>query len=836
MNADLWRRARDVFDAAVEKPPAERLTFARHAAGDDAELWREVESLLRSYEASNDLMERSPAPLIPLAGAPSPDEGQRFGPWRLLREVGEGGSGIVYAAARDDASYQKLVALKLLRPDRDSREMVRRFRMERQVLASLDHPNIGRMLDAGTSENGRPYLVMEFIEGVPIDQWCESRDLSTAARIRLFLLVCDAVGHAHRNLIVHCDLKPPNILVTSEGVPKLLDFGIAKLLRPELAPEGMITRSVFGRMLTPEYASPEQIRGEPVRTAVDIYSLGVLLYRLLTSHHPYSFPSESMVDIERTICQVEPKRPSQYVPRLRGDLDAILLKALRKEPHLRYESVEQFAADLRSYLEGRPVAAHRSTFQYRAGKFIRRNWGVVAATTAAVLLLTGSAAISIYYARAANARFQQARELTRFMIFRFDDAIRQGQTNARRVLVSEGLGYIQRLSLEAGSDPSLARELADSYVKMGDIQGNPYLSNLGDAQGARRSYEAALAQAERLQDPLLMAKARIKLGDLDSISGDRARGLRYYEEALRTLPDSAPPGLLRWRAEATYKRGIIYSHQGNAKRALASYEEAAGLARRLTEQDRNDGEIRRLYASCLQGAGEVLAESGDPIGGIARLSAAADTLERMASANPESEELSRQWFGASMMLADVLQKSGRHAEAAQSFRQMLRTAEGRLERDPSNARFQRDRWVSMARLAQVLETMPAAQGEARSLTASVLRHLEPLVAQPQASAYDLHYAAWLMVKTPFAELRNPAAAIPLIRRAIEQTNSTQPALLDLLACAQAGTGDFAAALRTEREALALLPPRESGAAATGLRKELEANLAEFEQRAATQRR
>jgi tetratricopeptide (TPR) repeat protein len=829
MNAELWRRARDIFDSALEKPEPERTAFVREAAKDDTELLREVESLLSSYRDSTELLDRSPAAMIPRADIPAPGTGERVGPWRLLREVGEGGAGIVYAAARDDSSYQKLVALKLLRPDRDSREMVRRFKLERQVLASLDHPNIGRMLDAGTTESGRPYLVMEFVEGIPIDRWCDSRDLPIRERIALFLQVCEAVGHAHRNLIVHCDLKPANILVTAEGTPKLLDFGIAKLLRPELAPEGAITRSAFGRMMTPEFASPEQIRGEPVKTTVDIYSLGVLLYRLLTGKHPYEFPSGSVADIERTVCHVEPRRPSAANSKLAGDLDSILLKALRKEPHLRFSSVEQFAADLRAYLAGEPVQARGGTFAYRAGKFIRRNRVGVAAATLAVVSLTAGAAVSVYYAQAANRRFQQARELTNFVLFQFDDAIRQGQTNARRVLVSEGLEYLKRLSSEAGSDRMLARELAMAYLKMGDIQGNPFFANLGDIRGARQSYQTALDRAQRLGDPVTVARAQMKLADIEIMGGDRAAGLALYGLARRAIESGASLSANELvRIECIYKTGLTRGLLGDFKNALIEYELAARLAREALNRHPDSVDATRLLALALDGAGQTLANNGDTSNGIARLATASDLLEKTVARNPENDEVARQAAAVSLVLADVLQKSGRRDEAEDLFRRMLRTAEGRLSRDPANVRFQRDRWVTMARLAQLLESSPRHAAEAQALTREVISVLKPIVSQPEADGYELYYYAWLLVKTPFASIRNPQAALPVAQRAVERTKGQRPDVLDLLACAQAGVGDWAGAIQTQRRALAMLPPLDHGARPDDLRRELEANLASFE--------
>jgi tetratricopeptide (TPR) repeat protein/predicted Ser/Thr protein kinase len=834
VTAEQWRRARDLFDEALSIPAGERLEFVRLRTATEPELLAEVESLLAAHAASEGRYETGPAALIPRE-KPDQEAGRRIGPWRLLREVGEGGAGIVYAAARDDASYQKIVALKLMRPDRESREMVRRFRLERQVLASLDHPNIARMLDAGTAEGGRAYLVMEFVEGVPLDQWIAARELSVEDKLRLFLRVADAVAYAHRNLVVHCDLKPANILVNSEGEPKLLDFGIAKLLRPEFSAELGITRP-FGRMMTPEYASPEQVRGQPVKVSVDIYALGVLLYRMLTGKAPYEFASASMIDIERTICQTEPKRPGAVDPRLRGDLEAIVMTALAKDSQERYPTVEQFAGDIRNYLEGKPVTARNGGVLYRARKFVNRNRLAVALAALMAVALTAAAGISIYYAKAANRRFQQTHELARFVLFRFDDAIRSGQTTARRVLVSEGLEYLQRLSAEAGSDGKLRRELAEAYLKMGDIQGNPFEQNLGDARGARASFETALELARGVNDPQLIAAAQIKMADLEAMGGDRHQGLRLYKEALAGI-EQLPRGneTQKLLGETLLKMAWTQAQSGDPKSAQEVYERAVGVTRRIHDGAPSNLDAKLLYARVLERAGLNQAEMGDRIGGVGRLSEASALMQQMAAGNPADSELARRAFACSVVLADVLQQSGREAEAEDLFRRMLASAESRLRRDPSNVLLQRDRYVTMARLAELIGKDPAKRGEAHELTRMALALLRPVVAAPDAADYDLHQYAWILVRTPFEDLRDPRAALEYAQRAVERTNGTEPALLDLLAQAHAAAGDPVRAVEASRRALSLLPALEPGGRKSALRIELETNLAKFETQAAKSR-
>jgi serine/threonine-protein kinase len=337
--------------------------------------------------------------------------GKRIGPYGVIRELGRGGMGAVYLAGRADEQYQKVVAIKVIQSGQESDEMLRRFRQERQILAGLDHPNIAKLLDGGATPDDLPYFVMDYVEGEPIDQYCSRRALPLKERLALFRTVCAAVAHAHRNLVVHRDIKPSNILVTTGGVPKLMDFGIAKLLPPDSSPEAGRGATQFA--FTPAYASPEQVRGERVTTATDVYALGVVLYELLTGRSPYRVRSHGSVEMLKAICDQEPARPSTTVAhgdgragaappaervrrRLRGDLDSIVLKALRKEPQQRYASVDAFSEDVGRYLDGRPVAARKGTFAYRSAKFVRRHWVGVSASLLVVLAIVAGAVLATY--------------------------------------------------------------------------------------------------------------------------------------------------------------------------------------------------------------------------------------------------------------------------------------------------------------------------------------------------------------------------------------------------------------------------------------------------------
>jgi tRNA A-37 threonylcarbamoyl transferase component Bud32/tetratricopeptide (TPR) repeat protein/TolB-like protein len=405
MNPEGWARVSRVFDQVADRPSEERAALLDELCGGDAELRREVETLLAASSDASMFLEQPFAPPAPEidAGAAAP---RHIGPYRVLREIGRGGMGVVYLARHQ--AYPKAVALKVVRPGIDSELLLARFRRERDILAAFEHPGIARLHDAGTAEDGTPYLAMEHVEGTALLEWADSRRLSTRARVELFLDVCAAVDYAHQRQILHRDLKPSNILVTADGKPKLLDFGVAKLLESDETVPGETTLTAAA-LMTPEYASPEQVRGEPLGPPSDVYALGVVLYELLTGARPYRLANRSHREIERAVCETDPQKPSTMVtgPGLRGDLDAIVLKALRKDAAARYGSVGELAADLRRHLGGFPVRARRGTWRYRGAKFLRRHRGPVAATGLALAaLLAGQELARIQEGRPAVWKFR----------------------------------------------------------------------------------------------------------------------------------------------------------------------------------------------------------------------------------------------------------------------------------------------------------------------------------------------------------------------------------------------------------------------------------------------
>jgi len=402
MTSERWKQVEAVFEQALELPAEERAGFVQRSCDGDEELRAEVRSLLRFHLRAGTVIDR---PDLFIAGVEIDEgnenvaSGQLIGAYRVMRELGRGGMGVVYLAERADKHYEKRVAIKLIKRGMDTDSVLRHFHNERQILASFDHPSIARLFDGGTTENGLPYFVMEYVEGLPIDEYCDTHGLSINERLKLFLEVCTAVTYAHRHTVIHRDIKPSNVLVTNEGVPKLLDFGIAKLLQADGNGATIVTATGL-RVMTPQYASPEQLEGRSVTVATDVYSLGMVLYQVLTGRTPYEFKSCSPGDIARAVAETEPKKPSTAIvtsdgtsksqipnPKLlRGDLDNIVLMALRKDPARRYQSAEEFSKDVQRYLEGLPVVARKDTLGYRSAKFLRRNPVLAAAATACVML------------------------------------------------------------------------------------------------------------------------------------------------------------------------------------------------------------------------------------------------------------------------------------------------------------------------------------------------------------------------------------------------------------------------------------------------------------------
>jgi serine/threonine protein kinase len=742
------RDAAQLFAAALELETCEREGFFAAECGDDPSLVAEVRALLESdgHVAERGFM-REPAVNVgarQLARTLEDESrvGELFGHYRIVSALGEGGMGEVYLA--EDTKLGRRVALKLVKGGLKTREVLRRFENERRILAALDHPNIARLLDGGTTPDGLPFFVMEHVEGVAIDTYAGAHALNLRARLELFRTVCAAVAYAHQRLVIHRDIKPSNILVTQDGTPKLLDFGIAKLLDPTQTAETPLVTATVMRAMTPEYASPEQVKGEPVTTATDIYSLGVLLYELLAGRRPYRFKSNSPDEVARVICTVEPERPStasgrtaeagatngatpdrttseQLRRHLRGDLDNIILKALRKEPARRYASAGDLSEDIRRHLEGLPVAARKDTFAYRASKFVGRNRLAAAAAALVLLTLVGGIVATAWEAHVARGeraraerRFNDVRQMANSFMFELNDEIEKGPTQARAMLVKKALEYLDSLAQEAGDDPSLRRELATAYVKVGDIQGQPYNANLGDTAGALASYGKAQAILEALSasepknlDVLKsLCLAYQKTGRVQVRAGDTKAALVSGRKAVakaELLLASAPANAEYLRllsdghvavGQATY-RGVWSDSVEESREALGSFRKALSIDEKLYAADPTNVENRRALIISNEYVGYVLGTIGDLTGDAQNYREAFEHFRKKREIAEslyatEPNRFRRSLADALADFASGQRRSGDPAGALETDRQALSLHEQIAAADPHNIEAQRD--------------------------------------------------------------------------------------------------------------------------------------------------
>ena len=508
ISSEQLTRIEAIFNEALALPEGDRAKLIELRCGGDVVRLADVSSLLHAC-VEEELMAAARLEALPNDGHWGA-ENRRVGAYEIDGLIGRGGMGAVYLAHRADGNFEQQVAIKLIDLPLATDLFRERFRLERQILAGLNHPWIARLLDGGITSGGEPFLVMEYVDGIPIHRFSQESDLRVPDRLRLFKNVCEAVQFAHQNLVVHRDLKPDNILVMKDGTPRLLDFGTAKLLSPAaVGPESELTRQGF-QSFTPQYASPEQVLGLPITTASDTYSLGVLLYLLLTGVLPYELKEFTTAELVRVICEEPPRRPvaSDSSRHLDPDLEAIVLKALRKEPTGRYLTAAELVGDVQAYLDGRTVSARRGTFTYRAGKFIRRHR--IALLAAAVVTLSVLAGVGgvLWQTKVANAERRKAearavdlRELSNSLLSELDEAIKElpGSTGVQRLLVTRVLEHLDRASKDAAGDRETQLELVNAYARLGNIQGNPYDQNLGDRTGALSSLDKALAVANSLE-------------------------------------------------------------------------------------------------------------------------------------------------------------------------------------------------------------------------------------------------------------------------------------------------------------------------------------------------
>jgi tetratricopeptide (TPR) repeat protein len=727
MNAEIER----LFEAALDIPPVRWAEFlSQHCA--DAEVRREVELLLRHDSGAESFLAQAVAgeavSVVELLSLP---HGRRIGPYRILSVAGRGGMGVVYLAERADGKFDQRVAIKVAQAGLGA-SFADRLQQECRVLASLEHPNIARLLDAGVTDDGSPYFVMEYVAGHPIDRFCDERKLSPRERVQLMLPVCEAVQFAHQKLIVHRDLKPDNIQVTGEGIPKLLDFGIAKVLSeaPAAAPETVT------RILTPEYGSPEQVRGELAGTATDIYSLGGVLYKLLTGAAPHRIEGKSPVDTLRAICEEDVRQPSSLRPELAGDLDHILQMALRKEPQRRYSSAEQFAADLRRWLADEPVLASPDTVWYRSGKFVRRHWLGLTAVAIVLLALVAGAAVAIWQARRAERRFEDVRHLANVFLFDFEQSIHNvaGATKARQLLVKTALEYLASLSKEASGDPALTHELAAAYEKVGDIQGQPNAGNVGHTEGAVESYRHAVALRQSLHDAesadpairIAMAGGLIKLAsvqartsELEAAVSNCRRAMSLAEQTLQAHDGLRPA--LAVLAQADSVMSLLSLKKNDVKASIDEARRSLDIRARLAAAAPQDRSAQLALADADRTIGRLIEQTGtNNDEAVAYYGKAVKMLERLSREDPSDGESERGLMKALSELGfAALGPAASREEALANMRRAYVIADRRVRADPADAEAVANLFGICARLGGSLEGRGTRQERQRVLGRAV---------------------------------------------------------------------------------------------------------------------
>jgi len=736
MTPERWQRVGELFHLALEQPAALQRQWVEAECAGDAELRAEVLSLLGSDAlAGEGLIEKQIQPaMASLLQSQAQTAPMRAGPYRLVRELGRGGMGVVYLAERDDEEYQAQVAIKLIRHGMDTAVILNRFYRERQTLARLQHPNIARLLDGGTTSEGYPYIVMEFVEGARITDYCTEKNLSVARRLALFLHVCRAVSYAHRQFVVHRDLKPGNILVDTAGDVKLLDFGICKLLHTPTA-EADQTVEVSLLALTPDYASPEQIRGEPVTVASDIYSLAAVLYELLTGVKPHRIEDCSLRGMERAICETAIQKPSAACAdaatarQLNGDLDNILGKALDKDPQRRYESVDQFAEDLERHLRHEPVRARPDSLGYRVRKFVRRRQGLVAAAAAVLLTMSAGIFVSARSAKAARDNARLVRQLSNTFLFDVHDAVRElpGSTRARQLIVETGLQYLENLARNTGGDSEFELELASAYRRVGDVQGDVKGANLGNAKLAMTSY----ARAVSLLDGILARDPAHRMAISESITVHRRIGnMREYERqeqlahvSFQRAESLAEAHLVRSPDDARIALQLaeLSIAQGNAVRrssdwngARKRYGRSIALLDPIHARYPDDAETWSSLATAYAASGMCEARLGKPAVALELYRKAMPIREALIAKDPASVTLQRDMMLLQSHIGDLLGNPnlanlGDIEGARKAYGVMLAIARKIREADPADQRAKMDYSLALSRMAAVMPLERAAE-------------------------------------------------------------------------------------------------------------------------------
>lgn len=766
MRPPAWLQVKPILDRVLSAPAQQRAAILDAECGTDTALRAELEAYL---SLDDDALLEPEIALLPPRILP---EGRVEGAYKILSLIGRGGMGAVYLAERADGLYQKQVAFKILDIALPRREFARRFDSERRILARIEHPNIVRLIDAGVMDDRWPYFVLDLIDGVDLTTWVRRNQPSERRKLELFLAICDGVGAAHSQLIVHLDLKPGNVLVTAAGVPQLLDFGLAKLLDPQT--ESSTADPTVFRMLTRAYASPEQITGRPLTAASDIFSLGVILFELVSGSRPWG-------DAGTPVQDSDAQPPSFGAKGTRRDLEGVIQKSLAFRPEARYRSVDQLADDVRRYLSGQPVTSRQWTWQYRVARFIGRYRLQVTAVSLFLVILLFALGTAISERRKAQQHFEQVRNLADSLLFEFHDAIQDlpGATPARELVVRRALQYLDALARDSSGDAALKKALAESYLRVGDVQGLYFASNLGRTQDALRSYERALtllreaADANRLNPAAKadLAQGYIRVASALSAAGDKTGALQRLQQATQVAESS-----------------LLHIPPVEIALAMAAFGRAENL-------------------EALNRMPEALAARRDT----------ARRMDTLLAAHPKEKRLLRFVPQAHKRLGSTLLKMGQAPQARVEFEQALAADEKSLQREPASAAARADlaldfyylgRWhqhehqtqLAESRFHQALELYTALvksdPADFRAREFLVETSLALASVQRQSKQFE---AAETTLQNTLPATTGPAPAVQALRLHLQLEQ------IRLLA-ARGLREDAATALKSLQSAILTLPP------------------------------
>ena len=773
-----------LFDRLVDLDPTARMRAIEEATANRPDLRDEIEALLTAHDRVNANGGEDEPPGI--------GPGSLIGAYRLLDRIGVGGMGEVFRGERADGVFAGLVAIKLTRPGVASHDLLRRFRVERQILATLKHPNIVTLHDGGATATGQAYLIMEYVDGVPVTEYCRAHALTLQDRLRLFLEICKGVHHAHRHAVVHRDLKPANVLVGQDGVPKVVDFGIAKLLDQEAGADATAVGLTPGP-LTPNYASPEQLRGLPVTTSTDIYALGVILYELVAGVRPYDTQGQTLDRVLEIVMHTEPARPSaaraaESAPSLPyrradlgGDVDAIVLKAMHKDPAARYASAGELARDIERHLGGDPILARPPSTGDVLRRLAARHKALVAVTSLAVVAILAALGVALWQRQIARReqaraeqRFRDVRQLANALIFKIHDAVTPlpGSTPVRRTILAEAIGYLERLEAESAGDVPLTLELAAAYRQLGGILGDPQRANLGARDEALRMFE----RARKMTTPLVtrtahydifqsVIDANAALAAIHSQGGDRTSALAAAREALdyakqfeQARPRDDRGATLVGRASFTV---ALLLPTGESRPV---WEETLAIYERLLAATPTDANAQRNVALVCKYLAPQIENAGDLDGALPCHRRALELDEQRLLAAPNDHRIQ---FDAAISFSNLASNADRRGDvetAAPLYARSLALRRAMAAADPMNVQARHRLGFLLGRLAFFNRERDPVSGLAQAKeSAEVLQRVFDTTGDRE-SRLDLAYA-WM--QTAFAEQRfgRRAASCAAFRRA-----------------------------------------------------------------------